>query len=180
MKKLALICLAVLFVMGLAVNSGAADKDMSSGPHGGMHKDDGGCGCGGPHSHMAMFKKLGLDEKQKETLRQIHFRTMKDTVRKRADIKVAKIELREILSKDTVDMAAAESAVKKIEGLKAEMKMMHIKAMEEIKSNLNPEQRKKFTEMIMRQFGAMRGQGRCNKHGMGRMEVKAEMTHKHN
>ncbi len=183
MKKLALICLAFLFVMGLAVNSGAADKNMSGGPHGGMYKQEGGCGCGGPHSHMAMFKKLGLDEKQKETIKQIHFKTMKEMVKKRADIKVAKIELREILSKDPLDMAAAESAVKKIEGLKVEMKMMHIKTMEEIKSNLNPEQRKKFIEMIgmmVRHHGAMKGNCSCGMHGMGPMKEKAEMKHKHN
>src|SRR5208337_4658531 len=107
------------------------------------HED--GCGCGGPHPFMGMFKKLGLDKKQMEAVHEIHLKTMKAVIQKKADIKVAKIELMEILSKDPVDMTAAETAVKKLEGLKTEMKMMHIKAMEERKSNLNAEQKEEFS-----------------------------------
>ena len=87
---------------------------------------------------MEKLKALGLDEKQKEAVKAIHFRTKKEMVRNRADVQVAEIELKEILSKDPVDLNAAEAAVKKIEGVKSEMRMLHIKAMEEIKANLTP------------------------------------------
>ncbi len=171
MKKLALISLVFLLVMGLAVTCGAADQAKSSGPQSSMHKHhagDDGCGCAGHDSHMAMLKKLGLDEKQKEAIRAIHLSSKKEMIRKKADLELAKIDLREILSKDSIDLAAAETAVKKAEGLKSEMKMIHIKAIADIKSNLNADQKKQFREMVghfmMRH--EMMEHGKCGMHGM--------------
>ena len=69
-------------------------------------------------------------------------------IQKRADIKIAKIELRERLHKDSVDMSAVESQVKKIEGLKTAMMLDAIKVHEEIKAKLTPDQRKKLTELM--------------------------------
>jgi len=188
MKKLLLIGVALLLAMGLAVNSGAAEAEKGAAPHGGMYKHDGGCGCESMHHHMAMFKKLGLDEKQKGALRDIHLKTMKEAVKKKADIKVAKIELVEILSKDTVDMTAAEAAVKKIESLKSDLKLMHIRAAEEVKSHLNPEQKKQFSAMVIHMMmkHEMMGRGHCGMHGKHfkehkeHKEDKKEMKPKHN
>ncbi len=87
---------------------------------------------------------LGLDEKQKEAIKEINSNVMKSTIKKRADIEITRIELKDILDRETVDLGAAEAAVKKTETLMAEIHLMHIKAMEEIKSKLTPEQRKKF------------------------------------
>lgn len=183
MKKLVLFVLAVFLVLGLAVNSGAAEKAMSDGPHGGMHMRgyDGGCGCSGAGSHFAMFKKLGLDDKQKEAVRQIHLSTKKEMIKKRADVQLAKIELQEILSKDPVDLAAAETAVKKVESLKSDIKMLHIKAMVEIKSKLNAEQKKQFTAIMhhmmmkhkMMRHGMM-GRCKCFMHGKHPMHEKGQ------
>jgi len=187
MRKAFLVLLTVIFVMGLAISSGAAEKEKSGAPHDGMYKHEGGCGCGGEHPFMGMFKKLGLDKKQMAAVREIHLNTMKDVIKKKADIKIAKIELMEILSKDPVDMTAAESAVKKIEGLKTEMKMTLIKSMVEIKSNLNAEQKEKFSSMMRHMMmkremmghgmkGGMRGgECECQKHGMGHMHEKGQM-----
>ena len=66
MKKLVLISLAVLLVMGLAVSSEAVAKKKGMGMRAGMSKCDGDCGCDG--SHMEKLKALGLDEKQTETV----------------------------------------------------------------------------------------------------------------
>lgn len=184
MRKLVLTVLAALLVMGFAVNSGAAEKGMTDGQqHGCMHMsgNDGGCGCS-KGSPMGMFKKLGLDDKQKEALREIHISTEKEMIKKRAEVQLAKIELREILSKDQVDLAAAESAVKKVESIKSEMKMLHIKAMEEIKSNLNADQKKQFVAMMrhmmmrhkMMRHGMM-GHCGCSMHGKHPMHEKGKM-----
>ena len=179
MKKLFLVSLVVLFVMGLAVGSDAVVKKKGMGMRAGMHECDMDCGCCGPH--MEKFKALGLDEKQNAAVQAIHLRTKKDMIRKRADVQVAEIELKEVLSKDPVDMSAAEAAVKKIEGLKSEMKMLHIKAMEEIKASLTPEQRKKFISMMdmgmcmgsMEHGKGMMGKG--HKHCMDNMEEMGPM-----
>jgi len=179
MKKLFLISLAVLFVMGLAVSSDAVTKKRGMGMRAGMSECDGYCGCDG--SRMEKLKALGLDEKQTEAVKAIHFRTKKVMIRSRADVQVAEIELKEILSKDPVDLQAAEAAVKKIEGLKSEMRMLHIKAMEEIKANLTPEQKKKFVSMMGMGMGMMghgKGmKGKCNMRGMDNMEEMGPMGH---
>ncbi len=129
------------FAQSYGPAGGFGDEGMSPMRHdrmGMMRKD---------HHLWRMLAGLGLDEKQKEAIREIRSRVAKDTVRKRADLDVARIELRDILGRDQVDMAAAEAAVKKISSLQADMRIAHIKAFQEIKAKLTPEQRKKLKEM---------------------------------
>jgi Spy/CpxP family protein refolding chaperone len=94
---------------------------------------------------------LGLDEKQKEAIKDINSRMVKSTIRKRADLEIARIELRDILDKDIVDLNVVEPQLKKIESLITDIHLMHIKAAEEIKAKLTPEQRKKFKSPPVRE-----------------------------
>jgi len=99
------------------------------------------------HHLWRSLMSLGLDEKQMEAIKEIKSRVMKDTIRKRADLEVARIDLKDIIHKDQVDMNAAETMLKKIASLQTDIRLSHIKAMQEIKSKLTPEQRKKLKEM---------------------------------
>jgi len=176
MKKLVLISVAVLFVIGLAFSADAVTKKKDKSNRGEVAACDGDCYLDG--SPMARLKALGLDEKQKETVQAIRFKTKKNMIKNKADVQVAEIELREILSKDPVDLKAAETAVKKIEGMKSEMKLSHIKAMEEIKSNLTPEQRKKFVSMMG--MGLMKhGRGMKHSRDMRNRDDMDEMGNGH-
>ncbi|MDA8082143.1 MAG: periplasmic heavy metal sensor [Nitrospiraceae bacterium] len=173
MKKLLMAMFAVVLVMGLAATSGAMTKKgmrgmgMGQGMGMGMGMGMGNCGCG-EKMMMDRLASLGLDAKQKESVKAIHLKTKKEMIRKKADADIARLDLREILGKDTVDMAAAEATVKQIEALRADMQMMHIRAREEIKAVLTPAQRTKFAEMR-----DMDGMGGCmcgdmgGKSGMG-------------
>jgi Spy/CpxP family protein refolding chaperone len=107
------------------------------------------------HHLWRSLMSLGLDENQRDSIKEIKIRVMKDTIRKKADLEVARIDLNEILHKDQVDMNAADKTLKKIASLQTDIRLSHIKAMEEIKSKLTPEQRKKFKEM--REIGPMQG-----------------------
>lgn len=73
---------------------------------------------------------------------------MTNMIRKKADLKVARLELRELLHKEPVDMGAVESHAKKIESLRTSTLLDGIKSREEIKSKLTPEQRKKLKELM--------------------------------
>ena len=73
---------------------------------------------------------------------------MKEKIRRTADMRIAQIELKDLLSQDPVDMKAVEAKVKQLEAMRTEMQLSHIKAMEECKAKLTPEQRKKLREMI--------------------------------
>ncbi len=99
------------------------------------------------HPMWKFLLGLGLDDKQKEALMVLRSKTMKDTIKKRADEQIAGIELRDLLSKEPVDMKAVEAAVKKRESLRTETFLAHVKAHEEMKSILTPEQRKQLKEM---------------------------------
>ncbi len=107
---------------------------------------------------------LGLDEKQKEAIKDIRTSAKKNAIRKIAEIRIARIELVEILDKDPVDMGAVEAKIKQMESLKTDLHMSRIKAMEEIKAKLTPEQRQKFKEDLRKHF---RGHGGCMHRGKG-------------
>ena len=92
-------------------------------------------------------------------------------------MRIAQIELKELLSQDTVDMKAVEAKVKQLETMRTEMQFSHIKAMEDCKAKLTPEQRKKFIEMI--EAGPMM-QGMGMKHEREMNEKKAGTKKHHN
>ena len=90
---------------------------------------------------------LGLDENQKKDIREIKDSTMKNTIRKRADLEIARVDLRAMLQRDQVDMKAVEAKLKEMASLQTETRLAWIKAVQEIKEKLTPEQRKKFNEL---------------------------------
>ena len=147
MKKIAAIAAAVSIVAFAALAYGEMGG-QGMGP--GMM-----CGCdrGGqmiePEHHMPkQLMALNLDEKQKASIDQIKSRMMKETIRRTADMRIVQIELKDLLSQDTVDMKEVEAKVKQLEMIRTEMQLSHIKAMEDCKTKLTPEQRKKLKEMI--------------------------------
>ncbi len=73
---------------------------------------------------------------------------MKEGIRKRDELQIAAIELREILAKDPVDIKVAEAKLKQIASVRADIQLSHIKTVEEIKSKLTKEERKKFKEFL--------------------------------
>ncbi len=105
------------------------------------------------HPMWANLTGLGLDEKQKDAVKALQTKTMKEMVRKRADAQIADIELRNLLEKDPVDMKAVEAAVKKSESFRTAISLMHISAREELKTILTPEQRKRMKETGMAGHG---------------------------
>ncbi len=126
---------------------GMEHRDMMQGMHGcGAMMDD-------DHPLWKHLMGLGLDDKQKDALQALRSRTMKEMIKKSADEKIADIELQDLLAKDSVDMKAVETAVKKRESLKTEMFLAHIRAHEEMKAILTPEQRKQLKEMMAKGCG---------------------------
>ncbi len=160
MKKLMVVPVAVILFFASMGFSDAAMRDKCMG---------GGMGMGGMHPMFEKLKSLGLDEKQTAEVKAVHFRVMKEMIKKRADLQVARMELREMLGMSPVDMKAVEGKVRQIEALRGDMLLMHIQAREEVKSKLTPEQRKKFETMmpIMMHDGMM---GRCEDCMKGKMK----------
>ncbi len=163
----------VLLIAALAVNANAQMCGCTGTPCGGMpgcgmmggmeHRDmgmmhgKGGMMMGDDHPLWKRLMALGLDDKQKEALKTLHTKMMKEMARKRADLQIAEIDLRDLLDKDAVDMKAVETSLKKKEALKTEMFLAHVRAHEEMKAILTPEQRKKLKEMGGPGCAMMRG-----------------------
>lgn len=118
---------------------------MKHGMQGGMHGDD---MMGDGHAMWKRVMELGLDDKQQAALKSLHMKTIKEMVRKRADKVIAHVELQDLLEKDAVDMKAVEASAKKNEALETDMFLAHVRAHEEVKALLTPEQRKKFKEIL--------------------------------
>lgn len=130
----------------------------------------GRCGCGMAGHHVWMKDEMGmrgkhhrlwrymmnldLDQKQKAEIWKIKADMMKNMIRKKADLKIARLELGELLHSEKTDMTKVEAKVKEMEGMKASMLISGIKAMEAAKSKLTAEQRKKLADM-------MEGPGPC-------------------
>ena len=159
MKKLSVL-LAVVSIVALAALAYGEMGGHGMGP--GMMGDCGmeGQMMGAEHHMSKHLMGLDLDEQQKTLIGEIKSRMMKDNIRRTADMRIVHIELMDLLSQDPVDMKAVEAKVKQLEMMRSEMHLSHIKAMEECKTKLTPEQRKKLREMI--EAGPMKG-------GMGMM-----------
>jgi Spy/CpxP family protein refolding chaperone len=150
MKKTAFIAAAVLIVALAALaygqmgGYGMGGRGMGPGMMG-------ECGMGRQmmevEHHMSQcLMGLDLNEQQKTLIGEIKSRMMKETIQRNADMHIVHIDLMDLLSKDTVDMKAVEAKVKQAEMMRTETHLSHIKAMEDIKTKLTPEQRKKFRE----------------------------------
>jgi len=92
--------------------------------------------------------RLNIDKNRMDAIREIEGKVLKDGIRKRAELQIASIELRELLGKDPLDMRAVETKLKQIAALRTDMELSHIKAIEEIKGKLTSEERKKLKEFI--------------------------------
>jgi len=130
----------------------------------------------GDHFLWHKLMGLGLSEQQKDALKAIRFRVIKDSIRKRADLALARVEVRELLGKEPVDMKAVEAGLKKVESARTDLKLIRIKAMVEGKAVLTPEQQKKLKEEM--RAGYMmhkRHEGQCGeKHASGPSAGKDE------
>jgi len=173
-KSLVSIFFGFIFIAALASNTqaqmcGCMGEKGGGMPEGGMmggmkHQDmgmmhgmgnmQGGMMMDDDHPMWKHLMGLGLDDKQKDALKALRSKTMKDMAKRSADKQIAGIELRDLLDKDPVDMKSVEASVKKNESLKTEMFLARIKAHEEMKSILTADQRKRLKEAMEKGHGA--------------------------
>jgi len=116
------------------------------------------------HHILGKLMSLGLDQKQKDAVKEIVRKTMKETIKKRADLDIARIDLRDLLDRDPVNMKAVESKLKQIASVETDIRLSRIKAHQEIRSKLTPDQRKRLKEMMehgmmMEKMGMTEGKG---------------------
>jgi len=102
--------------------------------------------------------ELGLTEQQVEKLADIKHAIMKDSIMLDAQVDVIAVDIKTLLGKDTVDVAAVKPLVDKASDLEKEKTMKCIQAFADAKKVLTPEQNKKMKEIC---FEAWKSMGEC-------------------
>ena len=110
----------------------------------GMHAD--GHSAERPWLNLALQNReqLGLSADQVKTIEAIRSEFQKEATRRSAEIEIAESELSELLRAEPVDLAKVEVKLRRIEGLRTDLRLGRIKALEQGKATLTPEQRKKL------------------------------------
>ncbi|MEW6511544.1 MAG: Spy/CpxP family protein refolding chaperone [Bacteroidota bacterium] len=168
MKKTLFGALAV--IMMAALTMAAAQPDPDPRPMPGRHNPE-----------AMMFERLNLTDQQKSDVRKLHADMERAAVKTQASIRLARIDLRQLLGADKLDRTAIEKKVKEISGLQQEVKSALIDHLFAVYALLTPEQQKIFKEhmaqklddgmmgprMGQRMRGGAKGPGMGPGHGMG-------------
>lgn len=92
--------------------------------------------------------KIGLTDDQLKILTPIHREMQKNQARFKADLKIAEIELAEIMDSKDFDLEKANVAVKKIGDLKTARHLEMLKSMKEVRGNLTDAQFQKMKKLM--------------------------------
>jgi Spy/CpxP family protein refolding chaperone len=161
MKALCSISVMVAAVALLALSVPApafsAMKDMSMQQHRGGYGQHsqrmGMCNMDKMDDMMAMCRehadKMGLTDEQTMKMKPIHSEMQKKQARFQADLKIAQIELMDIMDVKDFDLEKASAAVKKIEEIKTAHHLEMLTAMKEMRNILTDEQFKNMKKMHM-------------------------------
>ena len=100
------------------------------------------------HKCLEHADKIGLTEDQITKITPIHREMEKKAIKYKADLKIAQIELKEIMEVKDFDLEKANAQVKKIEDIRASHHLGMLKSMKEVRSILSDEQFKKMKQMM--------------------------------
>lgn len=89
-------------------------------------------------------EKLELSPGQVENLKRLRSDFERKAIRRRADIRVAEMELQTLLDANSIDLSQVETKIREIERLRADHRLARIRTIEEGKRTLTPEQRAKL------------------------------------
>ena len=113
----------------------------------------------GDMSHMDMMggmmgmciknaDKIGLSEEQKKKVTPLHNEMQKKQIRFQADLKIAQLEMKDIMEPKDFDIEKAKAAVKKTEDIKSAHHLEMLKAMKEVRSIFTEEQYQKLRTLM--------------------------------
>ena len=164
MKK---VLLSLLLTVVFAVPAFSQMSDMPMKGHGEGHGQmmemDHMDMMGGDMMCMEHANKMGLTDDQMAKMKPLHREMQKKQIRSKADLKIAEIELMEIMEVKDFDLDKATSAVKKIEDIKTAQHLEMLKAMKDMRAILTDEQFKNMHKMCMMKMGEEKHGKKMNK-----------------
>jgi len=99
-----------------------------------------GMGCCKKGFFLCCKEEMDLTDEQVLSLKKIKMNFAKGDIQRDADLKIAHLELKELLGADKVDIDKAGKKIKSIASMKAEKKIAHLKSFEKAKQVLTEEQ----------------------------------------
>ena len=164
MKK---IVFALLLMVVIAVPGFSQMNDMPMKGHGEGHGQMMEMGnmdmMGGDMMCMEHADKMGLTDDQMMKMKPLHREMQKKQIRSKADLKIAEIELKEIMEVKDFDLDKATYAVKKIEDIKTAQHLEMLKAMKDMRAILTDDQFKKMHKMCMMKMGEKKHEKKMDK-----------------
>lgn len=168
----ALLVLVLIFIpMAVTAQMGDDDKGregmMGDGMMGGGGMGMHGMGMGGGMMEMMRMMKeashLDLTADQKRQVQQLKLKHRKEAIPLLARIQTTEIELQELFLVDPINMEKVRAKMREKHDAMAELDLSHLFLMQQFKSLLTPEQRKRLESMMM-EMGPMMG----HQPGMGK------------
>lgn len=116
------------------------------GPHRmGHHRGRGGMMR--PGFFLRFKAQLGLSNDQVLSLRALRSEHAKQAIRRYANIKIARLELKDLLAEETWNVPRAEEKIRQISRIRTQARLTRLHALARARDILTPEQRKKLTEL---------------------------------
>ena len=120
------------------------------GMKGGMGKGMEGCGPGMGAGHGAMMLKgLGLTADQQKKVAVIHEKQARLMVQAQADLRIATMDMQQLMRAETPDKAKIDAQIDKLAQLRAGMQKSRTATLLEVRALLTPEQLKKCQAGLM-------------------------------
>jgi hypothetical protein len=104
-------------------------------------------------------EKLGLSTQQVDSLRKLGMDSKRASIRRKADVQLAQLDLMSLRISDPVDMGKIEAKVREIEKLKGDGSIARIRTAEAAKAQLTAEQKEKLKSLRPTRGGPRRGSG---------------------
>jgi Spy/CpxP family protein refolding chaperone len=129
----------------------------------GMMKGMGGPGHMGCGALIGMKDELELTEDQVEKLKTMKMERQKRAINDKAAVEILELELKELLSEETIDIKAVDGKIDRIASLKAKMHKDKIHTMVDSKNVLTAEQKEKLGKHPCQSGGMMKKRIECKK-----------------
>jgi Spy/CpxP family protein refolding chaperone len=94
-----------------------------------------------------LARELDLTAEQREKMKAAHERQERKAIQARADIQLARLDLRKLMDADKPDSKAIDAQIDRIAGIRAGLAKSRMATMLEFRATLTPEQQKKLREL---------------------------------
>jgi Spy/CpxP family protein refolding chaperone len=97
---------------------------------------------------LSQRQELGLTTAQVNELEQLRADFEREAIKRDAELRVAELDIAMLLKSDPVDLGKVEAKVREIERTRADLRIARIRAIEQARARLTPEQRAKLADLL--------------------------------